>query len=124
MQKLILIGLAGGAGALSRYALAGLAQRLAGPGFPWGTFTVNMLGSLVFGLLWGLFENRIAISGETRIIILTGFMGAFTTFSTFTFETATLLEQGQHLSALGNMAGQCVLGLVLVFGGIALGRML
>ncbi len=81
---------AGAAGTLARYGLAGLMQRLLGESFPWGTLTVNALGCFLFGVVWMLAEDRLVISGQTRFVILTGFMGAFTTFSTFAFETAAL----------------------------------
>jgi fluoride exporter len=67
-------------------------------------------------------EERLVISGETRLIILTGFMGAFTTFSTFAFETAEQLRASQWLYAAGNVGGQVVLGVLALFPGMALGR--
>jgi CrcB protein len=123
IAKLLLLATAGGAGAVSRYLLAGAVQRLAGAGFPVGTFAVNMVGSFLFGALWGLFEHRLPFGGQARIIILTGFMGSFTTFSTFAFETATLAQHGQGWLALLNASGQIILGLILVMLGMGLGRL-
>ncbi|NJB66604.1 CrcB protein [Desulfobaculum xiamenense] len=123
MEKLILLAMAGGAGALSRYGLAGLVHRFAGGGFPAGTFVVNMIGSLLFGLIWGILDQRAILGPQARVIILTGFMGAFTTFSTFMFETATLLRDGQWLPAVLNIAGQNMVGLALLFTGLALARL-
>jgi CrcB protein len=122
--KLAWLALAGAAGTLSRYGLAGLVQRICGESFPWGTFAVNAIGCFLFGLVWTLAEERLIISGETRFIILTGFMGAFTTFSTFAFETNELLRDSEWLLAFGNLIGQNALGLVLMFLGLALGRWL
>lgn len=119
-QKLLYLALAGGLGALSRYGLAGLVQRLAGGSFPLGTFAVNILGCFLFGLVWGVLEHR--LGPQFRVVVLTGFMGAFTTFSTYAFESATLMQHGQWGWALANLAGQNVLGLALLFAGLALGR--
>ncbi|WP_461209975.1 fluoride efflux transporter CrcB [Desulfocurvus sp. DL9XJH121] len=122
MQKLLFVVLGGGCGALARYLVAGWAQRLAGSSFPFGTFTVNALGCLLFGFIWGLAENRAVLGPQARLLVLTGFMGAFTTFSTYAFESAGLLRAGQWAYALLNMVGQNVAGLVLVFAGLALAR--
>ena len=124
MQQLVLISLAGAAGALARYGLAGLVQGLTGSAFPWGTAVVNVLGSFLFGVIWSLAETHLSISAETRTIILTGFMGAFTTFSTFMFETGALLRADQGLLALANLGLQITLGLLCLFFGLAVGRAL
>jgi CrcB protein len=121
-KKLLLIALAGGLGALARYALSGLVQNLAGRDFPWGTASVNVLGCLLFGLCWGAFEERWAIGGEARMIIFVGFMGAFTTFSTYVFETGQLLRDAQWWPALGNVALQNILGAGGLLSGVLLGR--
>jgi len=124
LTKILYLSAGGAAGTLSRYYLSGLAQRLAGGSFPLGTFAVNMLGCLFFGAVWGFFENRLLPGSEVRLLVLTGFMGAFTTFSTYMFETAELVKYGQMVVALLNVVGQSVAGLVLVLAGIAIGRLL
>jgi len=124
LTKYIYLALGGAAGTLSRYWLSGVAQRLAGSAFPLGTFAVNLLGCLLFGTVWGFFENRLLPGSEVRLLILTGFMGAFTTFSTYMFETAELVKFGQMAMAAVNVIGQSLAGLVLVLCGIALGRLL
>jgi fluoride exporter len=123
MQKLLWIGLAGALGTTARYLLGGMVQRLGGAAFPWGTLVVNMLGSFLFGVIWSLAEGRLLISVETRIIILAGFMGAFTTFSTFMFETGALLREAQWGLAALNLLGQNIMGLVCLFLGLAAGRL-
>ncbi|THB69311.1 MAG: fluoride efflux transporter CrcB [Desulfovibrio sp.] len=120
--KLFFLALAGGLGSLCRYGLSGLAQRLAGTSFPLGTFVVNAVGSFLFGLIWGALEERVGLNPEIRVIVLTGFMGAFTTFSTFAFETMSLIQHSQWWAVFANLAGQIVVGLALVFLGMALGR--
>ena len=122
MQKLLLIGLAGALGALARYSLGGLVQRYSGFTFPVGTLIVNLLGTFLFGFIWALVEQRLVVSVETRVIILSGFLGAFTTFSSFMFETSALVGDGQWCFAALNLAAQIILGLVAVFLGLAAGR--
>ena len=124
LTKILYLSIGGAAGTLSRYWLSGVAQRLTGSNFPLGTFAVNMLGCLLFGAVWGYFENRLLPGSEVRLLVLTGFMGAFTTFSTYMFETANLVKYGQIAMAMVNVVGQSVAGLVLVLAGIALGRLL
>jgi len=124
LEKLGLIALAGAAGTLARYWLSGLVYDLAGREFPWGTAVVNILGCFLFGLVWELGGERMIIRNETRAIILTGFMGAFTTFSTFIFESGAFLEDGRVLPALANVGFQTVVGFAALFGGLMLGRML
>ncbi|MFW5792100.1 MAG: fluoride efflux transporter CrcB [Desulfohalobiaceae bacterium] len=124
MTNLLWIAMAGAAGTLSRYGLSRAVQNAAGAGFPYGTMVVNIAGCLFFGLVWGFFEQRLPLSDETRFIILTGFLGAFTTFSTFMFETSALIRDSQWLPALLNIAGQTLLGLACVFLGLTLARMM
>lgn len=116
--------LAGGLGSLARYTLSGWTQRIYGGELPVGTFVVNLAGCLAFGFVWALAEERLVISGQTRFLILTGFMGAFTTFSTFAFETSALLRDSEWLLALGNLLAHNVLGVAAVIVGIAVGRLL
>lgn len=122
-QKLLLIAVAGAAGTLARFGVAGLVQRWQPSEFPWGTFAANAIGCLLFGVVWSLAEERLIISGTTRAIVLIGFMGSFTTFSTFAFETGQLLDDAQWLAAAGNLLLHNVAGVALVLGGMALGRL-
>ncbi len=122
MPKLLWLGIAGGLGALARYGLSTVVQRTSGAVFPWGTLVVNVLGAFVFGLIWSLVENRLVMSVEMRVILLTGFLGGFTTFSSFMFETAALMTDGQWGLAALNLGGQVMAGLVAVFLGLAIGR--
>ncbi|EGJ51205.1 fluoride efflux transporter CrcB [Desulfocurvibacter africanus] len=123
MHKLVLMAMAGAAGTLARYGLAQAVQRLSGQGFPTGTFAVNVLGSFLFGLVWTLCEDRLPMGSEVRIVLLTGFMGAFTTFSTFMFESSALLKHGQWMYALLNIGGQTLLGLFALTLGIAAAKL-
>ena len=121
-MKLLLLFAAGGLGTLLRYGISSLVQRHAGLSFPWGTFAVNMIGCFLFGVLWSVFENRMDISREIRAVVLVGFLGGFTTFSSFAFEGVGLLREGALLPALGHLVGQNVVGLLLVWLGLTVGR--
>lgn len=123
MQKLAWLVLAGALGTLARYGLAGFIHRINGASFPWGTVVVNLTGCFLAGLLWSLFENRWAVSGETRTIVMVGFMGAFTTFSAYILETGELLRSAEWLHAAANVTIQNGLGFVALFIGAALGRL-
>lgn len=120
--KLLLIGVAGGLGALARYGLSGVVQNRLDGGFPWGTVAVNLVGCLAFGFLVAFLEGRFAFRSELRLFLLIGFMGAFTTFSTYVFETEQLLETGQWIWALGNLSLQNMVGLLALVAGITVGR--
>jgi fluoride exporter len=123
VTRIIAIAIAGAMGATARYWLAGVVQRNFGSGFPWGTFAVNVIGCFFFGLIWTLAESRLTISTEVRLIVLTGFMGAFTTFSTFIFEAEALIRNAQWLFLVGSIAGQIIIGLVFMSLGLMVGRL-
>jgi fluoride exporter len=122
VRTIIGIGIAGAAGALARYGVGGLVGRYQNGAFPWGTFVVNVGGSFVLGLLFALLTDRMTVSPPTRAALTIGFLGAFTTFSTFSFETFTLLEDGAYGLAAINILGSLTLGLLAVWGGLTLGR--
>jgi len=122
MSKIALIALAGAFGTLCRYWLSGLVYDVMGRNFPWGTWAVNITGCFLFGLVWILAEERGLLSAQARILILTGFMGAFTTFSTFIFESGGILDDGQWLKLALNLAGQNLVGFAALYLGTGLGR--
>lgn len=124
IQKITVLALAGACGTLARYGLAGVVQRWLGGNFPWGTAAVNVLGCLLFGIVWAAGSERAIISPGARIIILTGFMGAFTTFSTFIAETSHLLTGTQLLLGFTNIVLQLVVGSGGFFLGLAIGRII
>ena len=110
---------AAGIGAPARYLLDGWVQDHTRGAFPWGTFTVNITGCLILGLLTGLGLYH-GLDATTRTVVGTGAMGAYTTFSTFTFETVRLAEQGALDQALRNAAAGFLVGLAAASAGIAL----
>ncbi len=121
-----MLAIAGGGalGALSRFWVSNAVYHLLGKGFPWGTLTVNVLGSFAMGLLFVLFLERLAAAPEWRAAVLVGFLGALTTFSTFSMETFSLLEGGQLARALLNVAASVLLCLLACWIGVILGRSL
>lgn len=124
MKTISLIALAGAFGTAARFCLFGLVQHFAGPQFPWGTWVVNLIGSMLFGFVWTLADDRILVGDEKRLIILAGFMGAFTTFSTLAFETIRLLQEAKYFLAGIHLVGQNVFGVACMIMGMALGRSL
>ncbi len=114
----------GALGALARYGLGSWVQRALGNAFPWGTLVVNLCGCFLFGIVWALAEERSLISAQTKIILLVGFMGAFTTFSSYAFETVQLIQDSKWMVALFNFSLQNILGFFILFLGIRLGRLL
>ena len=112
----------GALGTVCRYWLDMLATTKLGTKFPWGILIVNVTGCFIFGLVYSLAEHHLPDGDETRLIILTGFVGAFTTYSTFAFQTSWLLRDAQWLLATVNIVSQIVLGLIGIFVGIAVGR--
>jgi len=123
-QRIAWLAAAGALGTLARYGLAGVAQRLHNGQFPWGTLVVNALGCLLFGFVWGLAEHRSLVSNQTRSVVLIGFMGAFTTFSTYVFETHQMLRDSEWLVAGCNFTAQNILGLACIFLGTVAARLL
>jgi CrcB protein len=117
MQKTIFIALAGLAGTLVRYWLAGFVARQYGETFPWGTLIVNLIGSFLAGAMYYLAEERLLISPTARTIILIGLLGGFTTFSSYGLQTITLLRNGDIGLATLNIAVSNVLGLLMVWMG-------
>lgn len=110
-------------GAPARYLIDGLVQDRTDGAFPWGTFVVNVSGCLVVGAITGLGLYH-GLGATTRTVVGTGGMGAYTTFSTFTFETVRLAEEGAISEALRNVAASFVVGLAAASAGLALTALL
>ncbi len=123
-QKYVFIALAGALGTLCRYSLSGFVQQFNSSFFPFGTLVVNITGCFVAGFLWTLFENRWAVSGEIRTCVLVGFMGAFTTFSSFILETGMLVRSTEWFYAALNLVMQNGLGIGALSAGIVVARLI
>ena len=121
-MPLILIGLGGFAGAITRYLVDGAVADRTGGGFPWGTLVINATGSFVLGLLFALTAERAILPADIRGPLMIGFLGAYTTFSTWMLESWGLIESGSYAAALANLGGSIVIGLVAVAAGLIIGR--
>jgi len=113
MKFLLFIALGGAAGAVSRHLLGNWLHRFWEGGFPVGTLAVNMLGSFLIGILYVLIVERQLVHPDWRGVLMVGFLGAFTTFSTFSLETIALFEAGHTVQAAGYMIGSAVVCVVM-----------
>ena len=123
-MQLLYIGLFGGMGCVSRYLLSGWVYALVGRGLPYGTLAVNVVGSFLLGLLMVIGLRSTILSPELRIGLTVGFMGGFTTFSTFSYETMRLLEEGSLWQAGANILLNVFVCLFFVLLGMQLARQL
>lgn len=114
MERYLLVMLGGAVGAMLRYGLGAWVQGLLGPGFPWSTFLINITGSFLIGLVLRLSLEG-ALSPEWRLFLAVGMLGGYTTFSTFSWETLTLVQQGEWFKAFLYVTGSVVLGFGLVW---------
>ena len=124
MRAVVAIAVAGAAGALARYGLDGFVSRRQGGAFPWGTFVVNVTGAFVLGLVFTLATERWGLSPWLRSALTIGFLGAYTTFSTFMFETYRLAADRALGLAAANLAASCAAGLGAVYVGVVVARAL
>jgi len=124
MQKTIFIAVAGLIGTLFRYWLSGVVARQYGETFPWGTMAVNLVGCFLAGVLFYLTEERFLLSPALRAALLIGFLGGFTTFSSYGLQTFTLLRDSQFGLATLNIAASNVLGLLMVWTGYVVSKAL
>lgn len=118
-MSVVYVAAGGALGALARYGLSGWVQTQVSGTFPWGTLTVNVLGSFLLGVAVAWLASS-AVTPETREFLTIGILGAFTTFSTFTYETVALIREGDWLRAGSYLTGSLVLGLVALAAGLAL----
>jgi len=119
VSRYAMVAAGGALGAMARYALGGLVQEWAGARFPYGTLVINISGCLVMGVVMTLLTERGILHPNWRFLVPVGFIGAYTTFSTFEYETLRAVEQGAWLIGLGNVLASVVLG----FASVALGVM-
>jgi fluoride exporter len=115
---ILAIGLGGAAGAWTRYQLAGWVYERTGPAFPWGTLVVNLAGSFALGLL---IPSLTTLGPTVEALVAVGFLGSFTTFSTFSYEALMLLREGQVARAAAYVGASLGLGLAAIAAGLGLG---
>lgn len=124
LTRLFLVGIGGFAGANARYWLGGWISNRWGTAFPFATFAINITGSFILGLFATLATERFILHPNWRLIVAIGFVGAYTTFSTFEYETMKLVEVGSIWNAIANAVGSLVVGFLAVWIGIRLGERL
>ena len=123
MLRVMAIAMGAALGANLRYGVALWAARKWGSGFPAGTLIINVSGSLLIGFAIGLASTRLALTPTWRLLVVTGFCGGYTTFSTFSYETYELLNSGSVWRAGLNMTGSVILGVLGVMAGLLLARL-
>ena len=124
MKAVLLVALGGAIGSVARYKLSGyVMQHALDWRFPLGTFTVNVVGCLVAGVLAGLAEKHGMFSEDTRVLLFAGLLGGFTTFSAFGLETMHLLKRGDYAVALANVVVSVVAGMLALWLGLGLGSL-
>ncbi len=122
MAGVLLIGVGGFIGAITRYVIDLRVSTASGGVFPWGTLVVNASGSFLVGVVFALVVERAALPADLRGPLMIGFLGAYTTFSTLALESWRMIEDGAWLLAAANLGGSLLIGLVAVIAGIAIGR--
>ena len=122
MMTYVYISLGGSLGAVARYVFGGWVQRFLGFEFPFGTFLVNLTGCFVIGFAATLAGERLHTWNSLRSFFFVGFLGAYTTFSTYMFESVKLLQEGKAGLGLANLVGSVVLGFLALWLGIVLAR--
>jgi CrcB protein len=120
----LLIGIGGFLGANARYLVGSWCTERFGPSFPYGTLVINVTGSFAIGFILLLMTERVIEHPYWRLLFVSGFLGAYTTFSTFSFETFALIQERLYLSAVANMAGSVLLSLIAVVFGVIAARLL
>ncbi|MEO1702175.1 MAG: fluoride efflux transporter CrcB [Pseudomonadota bacterium] len=124
MNAILLIALGGASGAVGRHLVSGWAARAFGSGFPYGTLAVNVIGSLAMGMLIAWLAKRSAGDAHLRLLLATGFLGGFTTFSAFSLDVALLYERGAWSMAATYILASVLLTVAAVFAGLTIMRSL
>jgi fluoride exporter len=122
MMRILCIGLAGLVGTLGRYWLSGVVARRYGETFPLGTLFVNIIGCFLAGLLFYLMQERFLVNQTLRTVVLIGFLGGFTTFSSYGLQTFTLLREGEFAFAALNLFVSNTVGLLMVWAGYSVAK--
>ncbi len=122
MNKILCLTVAGIAGTFARYGLAGLVYQRLGADFPYGTLVVNLVGCFLIGFFDALVQEKFLLGPQMRLLLMTGFCGAFTTFSTFMLETSNLVKDGEPMKAFLNVLMSIVIGFLVFRLGVLLGK--
>ena len=124
MQKLFNLIIGGTIGTLARYFLSGFTYQVFGSNFPYGTLVVNLIGCFIVGFLASIAEEKFALNTNLKILLMVGFCGAFTTFSTFILETSNLIKDGETLKALINVLISVIAGFIVFRLGVLLAEVI
>ncbi len=124
MVKFLNLIIGGAAGTIARYFLAGVVYKFSGTSFPYGTLVVNLSGCFILGLLAALSDKKFIFGPDARVLLMIGFCGAFTTFSTFIFETDNLVRSGQVIRAFSNILASVIFGYILFRVGSFIGEVI
>ena len=122
MQNIALVAVGGAIGATARYLLSGLALRVLGPSWPWGTFLANGVGALLMGVLAGWLAHKVDGGSALRLFLGVGVLGGFTTFSAYSLEIALMIERKAYTAAAGYALGSLGLGVIGLFVGLMFAR--
>lgn len=122
IKAMLLVGLGGGVGSMFRYSISVLFNKFSTTLFPWPTFIVNVLGSFLMGLLISYFGRSLIVSPNLKLLLVAGFCGGFTTFSTFSIEGLNLLNSGNTTIAITYILGSIFFGLIAVWLGVTIGK--
>ena len=123
MTGLLLVAAGGALGSVGRYLLVTQAARWLGPDFPWGTFAVNLLGSFAMGILMGAVAHYVVVGPQLRLFFAVGFLGGFTTFSSFSLDAVVLFERGDWLAGIAYVGGSVLAALAAFCAGLAIWRL-
>lgn len=118
------LAVAGAVGAIARYVIDAAVDDRTGGAFPWGTLVVNLSAAILLGAVFALFQSRLGVPVWLRTTIQTGFLGTYSTFSTLTLETLNLLRAGSYLAGALDILGSVALGLLAVYVGTVVGRLI
>jgi len=124
MAKYVELVIGGSVGTISRYLLGGFVYSVLGTSFPYGTLVINLLGCFIIGFLTTMAEEKFLLGSNVRVMLMIGFCGAFTTFSTLILETNNLLRDGEMMRAFTNLAVSIIAGLILFRIGIVVAEII
>jgi fluoride exporter len=123
LEKYFFVFIGGGIGSAARYWLSGLVQRTTASLFPYGTLSVNIIGCFLIGLFMSTFEERFLLNPTLRVFLTIGILGGFTTFSTFSYDTISLLRDAEYFHAIGNVAVSLISCLSATYAGMVIGKL-
>jgi len=122
--QVLIVGVGGFLGTATRYIITNCISKLSNNGFPFGTFLVNISGCFLLGFFISLTAKKITVGPNIKLLFTVGFMGAYTTFSTFSYDTSVLIKSGDFLLATINATASVLIGIISLLGGMAIGQIL